>query len=127
MELTKEQIDFLAKFALDILDEWPDIGNFDGGDIQDIAVKHNILIPRIVYVRCGEECNCAEYYDEDEWQDGVTCYHIADWLDRAAELQRAPVQSEQGGQSSEAKCTTERLFPVHKIWHVTRPNRSDGG
>ena len=46
---------------------------------------------------------------------------------RAAELQRAPVQSEQGGESSEAKCTTERLCPVHNVWHAPRPTRSDGG
>ena len=46
---------------------------------------------------------------------------------RVAEQRNAPVQSDQGGQSSEAKCTTERLCPVHNIWHAARPKRSDGG
>ena len=87
MELTKEQIKSLAMFALDILSEFPEMGDFDGGDIQDIAITRNLLVPQIVHAPCAEEdCNCAQFYDDADFTAGVTCYHIADWLDRDAQL-----------------------------------------
>ena len=85
MELTNEQIQSLAKFALGILEDWPDMGYLDGGDLQEIAVKHNILIPHIVHGPCCDNCFCSEFYGNEEWQEGVTCYRIADWLDRVVE------------------------------------------
>ncbi len=96
MELTKEQTESLAKFALDILNEFPEMGDFDGGDIQDIAITRNLLVPQIVHAPCAEEdCNCAQFYDDADFTAGVTCYHIADWLDRVAEQRDAPVHAEQ--------------------------------
>ena len=85
MELTNEQIQSLAKFAIKVLEDWPDMGYLDGGDLQEMAVASNLLIPHIVHGPCGENCNCAEYYGDDEWQDGVTCYRVVDWLDRVVE------------------------------------------
>jgi len=87
MELSEEQIESLRKFALGFVDDIADgIGNWDGFQIQDHAVKHKILIPQTKYEPCGEGCNCAEYYGSDEWKDGITCYVIPEWLTRDGEL-----------------------------------------
>ncbi len=85
MEFTKEQSELLAKFVLEVLDDFPDIGSLDGGDLQEIAEKHKILIPHIVHGPCGENCYCEQFYGEGEMQSGVTCYRLPDWLVRAAE------------------------------------------
>ena len=91
METNDEKIISLARFALDVLAEWPDMGSLDGGDLQEIAVKHNILIPHIVHGPCCDECFCGEFYDAEEWLEGVTCYRYADWLTRAAQLRNEAV------------------------------------
>lgn len=87
MELTKEQIESLVGFALEILDEWPEFSGFDGGEIQDIAEKHKLLIPRKMFAPCGKFCNCDAVVYDEEWKDGVTCYHMAEWLARDAQQQ----------------------------------------
>lgn len=87
MELTKEQIVSLARFALDVMEDWPEVGSLDMGDLQDIAEKHKILEPQIVHAPCDiDDCVCAEMCSDDDFARGVTCYHIADWLIRADEL-----------------------------------------
>ncbi len=98
MEMTEEQTKLLAGFALEIMQGFPDLLSLDGYEIQDLAVKHKLLIPRTVYCPCGDDCNCATYYDQEEWQDGVTCYNVAEWLTRAAE-HRNEAEGEQGGAS----------------------------
>jgi hypothetical protein len=96
MELTNEQIKSLALFALDVLDDFPDIVNLDGGDLQDIAERHKILVPQIVHAPCHDDgCGCAEMCTDDEFTAGVTCYHIADWLDRVDELRNEAVDAGQ--------------------------------
>lgn len=65
--------DKFISFAKDILKSWPD-GNIDGGDLQDIAVKHGLLIPKIMYAHCGESCNCADVISTDEMTQGVECF-----------------------------------------------------
>ena len=99
MKMTDEQIESLAGFVLEIMDDWPELGSIDGFDLQDIAEKHKILIPQTVYAPCGESCNCAECYTDEEMQKGVTCYHMADWLVRDAQQRNAPDQPEQNGAS----------------------------
>ena len=59
------------------LADWPDGGDIDGFDFQDTAVKFGVLETEQRTEPCGESCNCAEYYSDDEWQDGITCYRIA--------------------------------------------------
>lgn len=82
MELNKEQIVSLMKFALDVLEDWPEVGHLDMGDLQDIAEKHKILVPQIVHTPCDvDNCVCAEMCSDEDFARGVTCYHIADWLD----------------------------------------------
>ena len=95
MNENEENTKLLASFALEFLKDFPDLMSVDGFEIQDLAVKHKLLIPRTVYSPCGDDCNCSEYHDRDEWPEGVTCYHVAEWLIRAAELLRAPAEQEQ--------------------------------
>lgn len=66
----------------DILEasNWPDGGDLDGGTLQDILVKWGILTPVIAHEACGEHCVCAEYYDREEFMEGVTCYRRAEFL-----------------------------------------------
>ena len=77
MKMNDEQIVSLAKFALDILDEWPDVSIMDGGDLQEIAEKHKLLVPQIVHAPCSDEdCVCAEVCSDSEFARGVTCYQL---------------------------------------------------
>lgn len=72
--------DRLIAFAREILSDWPE-GDIDGGDLQDIAVKHGLLVPETRYAPCSDEgCCCAGYATEEEFAAGVICYRLADWL-----------------------------------------------
>jgi hypothetical protein len=79
---TADQIESLIKFAQEILSDFPDLSSLDGVDIQDLAEKYGLLIPEIVHASCGEGCNCAEVCDDDDFKEGVTCFHFADWLQK---------------------------------------------
>ena len=60
---------------------WPDGGDIDGFQFQELAVEYGILIPREVTEPCNKGCedtvgcHCAEYGDFPQ-----TCYRMADWL-----------------------------------------------
>ena len=103
MEITNEQVESLAKFALEILEDFPDLSSYDGGDIQELAEKHKLLIPQTMHAPCGEDCFCDTYFSDSEWQDGVTCYHIVDWLDRDAEHRNEAVDAGQSCPSCDGK------------------------
>ena len=68
-----EPPDFEA-FAWAVLADWPE-NCPDEVDIQDLAVKHGLLIPEQRTPPCGEYCWCAEYHGSGE---PVTCYHRAE-------------------------------------------------
>src|SRR3990167_5051111 len=71
----------MKTFIMALLDEfYPECGDIDGGTFQDLAEKHGILIPEIKHQPCGEFCKCNEVVYDEEWQDGVTCYHAAEHL-----------------------------------------------
>lgn len=66
----------LAKFGAAVLlahrnDGEP--GNLDGGDLQEMAVKHGVLEERQVTQPCGEGCACAAVTEFP-----TTCYFVAD-------------------------------------------------
>lgn len=63
----------LRAFAKAVMDVWP-MGDLDGGDLQEIAVRHGMLKPETRHEPCGENCSCAEYADAQEWEGGVVCY-----------------------------------------------------
>lgn len=73
--------DALRAFANDILKAWPE-GDVDGGELQDAAFRHGLLRVKdpAPTTSCGEGCTCADYFDEDEWAAGVTCYERTELL-----------------------------------------------
>ena len=71
--------DRLLAFAREILSAWPE-GGIDGGDLQDIAVEHGLLVPETRHAHCAEECPCALSATEEEFAGGVVCYRRAEWL-----------------------------------------------
>lgn len=73
----------LKLFALKILDGFPELGTFDGGDIQEMAVDCGLLIGNEVTEPCSEGCNCTEYEfltPEGKFEYPVTCYHKTEFL-----------------------------------------------
>ena len=82
-----DEIERLRAFARDVLNAWPH-GGVDGCDLQDYAEKQGLLVPETRTAPCGEDgaCNCADYYDTDEWTDGITCYRRVEWLRGAYRL-----------------------------------------
>ena len=66
----------LRGFAQQLLGEWPDVGGEDGFALQAYALKFGLLEQKMPPPTepCGENCNCAGYFDRDEWTDGVICY-----------------------------------------------------
>ena len=55
------QRDQLKAFAVAMINASFEGGSFDGGDIQDIAVKHRLLQIEQREEECGEACACREY------------------------------------------------------------------
>jgi hypothetical protein len=70
----------LKGFAMAIYGNWPDSGNLDGGELQDLGEKYGLLTPTIVTQACGETCDCAEWADFPQ-----TCYRRSDLIKRADE------------------------------------------
>ena len=66
---------------------YPDCGDIDGGELQDLAEKHGILVPEIRHVPCGEFCNCAQVCSDEEFEEGVKCYSLANWLSAQQSVQ----------------------------------------
>ncbi len=62
------------KFAVRVLGDWPDVGTLDGFDLQEHGEATGLLVPRVMAEPCVENCNCTEYYRDDEWP--VTCYRL---------------------------------------------------
>lgn len=65
----------LRAFARDILEGWPDVPQWDGLDLQEIAEKHGLLEPTTVTEACGEDCACSEYDDFP-----MVCYRFSKLL-----------------------------------------------
>jgi len=53
--------DALRSFANEIIAAAYEGGSFEGGDIQDMAVKHGLLRIESRVAECGESCACREY------------------------------------------------------------------
>jgi hypothetical protein len=64
----------LQDFANEMISAAFEGGSFDGGDIQDMAVKHGLMRIESRDERCGEACSCAEYGFPAE------CYRKTDLL-----------------------------------------------
>jgi hypothetical protein len=79
----------LQRFAAAILGD-DEIGDVDGGSIQDFAEACGLLVPTTVSAPCSEECRCAEYGDFP-----TTCYRQSPGLMRA--YQTAALAAQGGG------------------------------
>lgn len=62
-------------FAIAIMDGFPEPHgeNLDGFELQELAAKHGLLRRERTKVPCGEECQCAEHWNEGEMAD---CFRI---------------------------------------------------
>lgn len=82
-ELTQTRRDLasLRLFAQELLSEWPDEIGVDGFDLQDLCVKHRLLVATYPSGPCGENCWCQGYYGSGggSWQ-GAVCYRKTDLL-----------------------------------------------
>lgn len=68
------QPDFEA-FAKDVLKDWPESGP-DMWEIQDLAIKHGLLVGEQRTPPCDPEvCFCAEYHGTP--YEPITCYRRA--------------------------------------------------
>lgn len=71
----------MKAFIKDLFDEYyPECGDIDGGELQDLAEKHGILVPEIHHEPFGEFCNCDQVCSDEEFEEGVKCFHLANWL-----------------------------------------------
>lgn len=69
----------LLSFANEIISASYEGGSFEGGDIQDMAVKHGLLRIESRAEECGEACACREYGFPAE------CYRKTSLLSASAE------------------------------------------
>ncbi len=67
--------------------DWPDGGDLDGFDFQELCVKHGLLATVEVTEACGDNCGCAEYTDFP-----TTCYRRTELSRRTASVE-APTPS----------------------------------
>lgn len=84
IEKIESENEKLKAFAKPIIAHGDDcVGNWDGGELQDLAVKTGLLIEveKTEFCNLGKEefvgCPCREYnYGEESW----TCYQTAKFL-----------------------------------------------
>ena len=75
------EVDELRAFIRALFEKsgWPEGGDIEAGDFQELAVEHGLLKPETVTAPCGDNCFCAEYHGD--LAAGVTCYRKVAWLD----------------------------------------------
>ena len=49
-------------------------GSLDGGELQDMLIKHDILVEVMVEKPCSERCNC----EDNDAVFPTTCYRLKD-------------------------------------------------
>lgn len=49
--------------------------DLEGGEIQDQAEAHGLVVSTLIAEPCCEQCSCAGFADFP-----VTCYRLADWM-----------------------------------------------
>jgi hypothetical protein len=64
-------------FAIRCFDEWPELMEIDACELESLGMTYGILVPRTVFERCGDYCNCADYVDAAKFSAGVSCYSVA--------------------------------------------------
>lgn len=84
VEQLETERDQLKAFAIEMINASFEGGSFDGGDIQDIAVRHGLLRIEQREDECGEGCACREYGFPAQ------CYRKTPILGAAQELVATP-------------------------------------
>lgn len=56
-------------FVRELLRAWDFSGDIDGGQLQDMAIKHGVLKEVVITEPCGDDytCRCINYYHEDDY------------------------------------------------------------
>lgn len=79
--LTDEESNAALSFIRALFKGYPDLDIQDEFELQDLAVKHGILVGHKPTAPCGVCCNCDEYYSEKDWGQGwIVCYRLAEWV-----------------------------------------------
>ena len=73
--ITDAAVESLRGFAREILDPERRYGEWDGADLQELAIKHGLFVEIPVTEPCGEACICAEVDDFPQ-----TCYRFSGLL-----------------------------------------------
>jgi hypothetical protein len=68
--------------------DWPEGGDIEAGDFQELAVDHGLLIPETVTAPCGDNCFCADFHGD--LSTGVTCLRKVKWLILGGEMNGYP-------------------------------------
>ncbi len=70
----------LRAFAIAVMECWPD-GGIDGGELQDLAIEHGLLLGVTRYEPCSHDrCACADVYSLSDFDAGIQCYRRTDRL-----------------------------------------------
>jgi len=80
----------MCKFVARILvgDGFDSLNDWDGGDIQELAVACGFLVPTaITDFPCSDDCVCLEYFDKDEAAESL-CYRVTDEFRRVQAVVR---------------------------------------
>ena len=64
------------RFAQKIMGDWPDVGDLDGFDLQELARDCGILNPELRTEPCDEGCNCDCEMTAEEMAEGFQCYRL---------------------------------------------------
>lgn len=82
----RSQQEKMKSFINELFEDYEGGSDLDGGDLQDLAEKHGILVPTIHHEPCSDgelnECVCAGICDDDDFKAGVKCFRLADWLNQ---------------------------------------------
>lgn len=76
----REDLLALQMFTDSVIGEFPDHGDIDGFDLQDIAVACGLLKEETITAPCGEHCSC--FFDADVVGQ-CQCYRVQPVMHRA--------------------------------------------
>lgn len=77
-----EEVEKLRSFIRDLFaaSDWPEGNSVDCWDLQELAVKHGLLVRETVKAPCGEICWCEEYHGLEAMAKGLRCLRKVEWL-----------------------------------------------
>jgi hypothetical protein len=61
LDAAKLNAEKLRRFAYGVMGDWPDVGGLDGCELQDLGVRHGLLVGTMRTEPFGEFCECSGY------------------------------------------------------------------